>query len=563
MTIQTTTRRSRRALLAGAAAGAAALAADRLARPLPALATDGDNVLLGANHISTSVTNITGGGLRLEGGALGFALLAHGVKNGDGILGSSVADATVTPESAMGSGVGVAGDTGSGSGVRGTATTGTGVEGHSESGPGVAGRSGTGPGVEGRSETADGVRGWSQAAGTHGVKGESVDGDGVFGLSQNWNAVSGASASGSVAAVIGQSLASLGSFEERGSGIGVHGASGSGIGVQGISESGAGVEGRSDSGPGVVGHSSSGEGGHFSTDTGYALSADGPSRFEGNVNGFLLGLDNASTGEIGGGILANSRGGKPTIEADVFPSESNPGVGIQGVSYTGTSYEDGEFAEGPGIGVQGLSGTGTGVEGRSGSGPGVTAQSQSGNAFEGGSETGAGAFVGSSTGPGVDATGGIVGVSGWSPSGIAGVVGIGSIVRGEGTVPEEARGVLGIAPGDAPAVQCVSGGLLDQDTHPWTPNPDGGLALDVVGKVRFSTAGAATVPQGQNSVFVPNASVTPNSHISITLISDPGPRQLRWLSRSGGSGFTVYFAGGPPGQRPATDFTYLIVEPPA
>lgn len=134
------------------------------------------------------------------------------------------------------------------------------------------------------------------------------------------------------------------------------------------------------------------------------------------------------------------------------------------------------------------------------------------------------------------------------------------IERGEGQPPEEARGVVGIAPGIAPAVQCLSGAAIS-DTFP--PDPDGGLALDVVGKARFSTAGAATVPQGQNSVFVPNASVTPNSHISISLVSDPGPRQLRWVSRNGGSGFTVYFAGGLPGQRPATNFTYLIVEPPA
>ena len=244
---------------------------------------------------------------------------------------------------------------------------------------------------------------------------------------------------------------------------------------------------------------------------------------------------------FGVGVNGHSNGGDPP---------EIPSVGVEGTAHHDGIGVAGESKAGEGQGP----GAGAGVSGSSGSGPGV----------QGNSESGPGALAGSTTGPGVDATSWSgPGAVGWSPSGVAGVIGIGSIMRGEGTVPEEARGLLGVAPGSAPAVQCVSGGLLDQDTHPWAPDPDGGLALDVVGKARFSTAGAATVPQGQNSVFVPNASVTPNSHISITLVSGPGPRQLRWIWRSGGSGFTVHFAGGPPGQRPATDFTYLIVEPPA
>jgi hypothetical protein len=88
-----------------------------------------------------------------------------------------------------------------------------------------------------------------------------------------------------------------------------------------------------------------------------------------------------------------------------------------------------------------------------------------------------------------------------------------------------------------------------------------GLALDVAGKARFSTAGSASVAAGQNTAVVANPATTASSHISVTLVGDPGPRQLRWVERSPGVGFTVHFAGGPPGQRPQVPFTYLIVEP--
>ena len=146
---------------------------------------------------------------------------------------------------------------------------------------------------------------------------------------------------------------------------------------------------------------------------------------------------------------------------------------------------------------------------------------------------------------------------GWSPGG-AGVIGIGSILRGEGTVPEVGPGVPGIAPGSAAAVRCVSGGLIGGEGPP-VPDPDGDLALDVVGKARFSTAGAGTVPAGQNVVLVANPTVTADSHISVTLAWYPGTRQLHWVERSPGVGFTVNLTSAPPRAGPATPFTYLIV----
>lgn len=460
-----TARNSRRALLAGAVAGATALAAERLARPPHALAADGDPVVLGGNHTSTRVTNITGGGLRLEGGALGFALLAHGLNNESAILGSSVAEGTVTPESTLGSGVGVAGDSGSGSGVRGTASTGTGVDGHSQSGAGVAGNS--------------------------------------------------------------------------------------------------------QSGPGVVGHSQTGPGGTLSTNGG-----DFAAHISGNAVEFALGVDNSLAGDRAGGILAVSRGGKPAIEGDVFPSEFSPGVGLQGVAYSGTSYENGEYGEGPGTGVEGISGDGGGVVGRSqrGSGligfagggpdisppygvPGLGHLGVAGFAPLGDDPFGIGAL---GTGQvGVHGFGGLFGVDGRAENAIAG-----NFVNYAAS--EAGAALRAISPGDRPAVIAWSGNWPKSDEDIMPPDAivsDGGIALEVLGKARFSTAGASVVPQGTNSVFVANMAVTASSHITVTLTGDPGNRQVRWVGRTPGSGFSVNLSPAPPNGRPQTPFTYLIVEP--
>lgn len=292
---------------------------------------------------------------------------------------------------------------------------------------------------------------------------------------------------------------------------------GPGTGVQGISGSGTGVHGHSESGAGVVGHSSTGEGGNFSSDTGVALSANGPANVFGDRPQPMLGIDNENTSDKAGAIYAISRGGGHTIQAEIFQAVEDPdlepgffGVAVQGVSNSGTP-EDGGFGEGPGIGVVGFSGTG----------PGVLGGSKSRHGVVGSSESGAGVL------------GGPVGTSALA-------------------------GVLGGAPGDTPGVQALSAGFFGIDFG----EPDGGLALEVIGKSRFSTAGSAAVPAGDNAVVVANPAVTASSHIGVTLISDPGPRQLGWIERQPGSGFTVHLTAAPPPQRPATNFTYLIVDMP-
>ena len=92
-------------------------------------------------------------------------------------------------------------------------------------------------------------------------------------------------------------------------------------------------------------------------------------------------------------------------------------------------------------------------------------------------------------------------------------------------------------------------------------NNAGGSALQVQGKAKFSTAGSGVVPAGQASVFVADPDVTNESHISVTLVTNPVWRLLMWVERDPGDGFTVHLTPAPTSRRLETHFTYLITEP--
>jgi len=237
-------------------------------------------------------------------------------------------------------------------------------------------------------------------------------------------------------------------------------------------------------------------------------------------------------------------------------------VAVAGVSHGGHGVVGAADGEGA-VGVGGKSDIGVGVMGDSPSGTGVLGHSESGNGVFGRSESDVGVQGRSQTGFGV--MGVAEGVSeGWGPVGVigaavgAGAIGVhGKSDRGCGVNgrSEYGPGVVGEGLGDGPGVRAESRSRTE-------PYPlDGGLALEVQGKARFSTCGAYTLPRGQNSVFVPNAAVTDVSHITVTLTGDPGPRQLHWVERDPGVGFRLHLTQGPPPQRPQTAFTYLIVEP--
>ena len=402
--------------------------------------------------------------------------------------------------------------------VAGASTNGDGIHGDSENFHGVFGHSTTDLGVFGTSG-ADAPPG-------AGVRGHSEHGDGVQGFSTTGRGVTGDSES-----------APGGAFRSE-SEFGVEGRSTSSAGVAGFGVVGPGVHGASQTGPGVDGHSSSGPAGTFTTDDGESIVQIG-----GRASSFALGVHNELAAEEAGGILATSGGGKPGIESDVFPfGAENPGVGVQGVAYLGTNYENGTFGAGPGTGVQGISGTGTGVQGQSASHFGVHGESTDSVGVIGFSANDVGVFgFGTPEGDGD-------GVGGFSPNSVGGRFGSGSGI-----------GLRAISPGEEhPALQAASGTIAD--SH-FEADPDGGLALEVIGKARFSTAGAGMLPQGQVSVFVAQSAVTDSSHITVTPTGDPGNRQVRWVDRDPGVGFTVHFSSSPPSQRPETPFTYLVVEP--
>ena len=281
-----------------------------------------------------------------------------------------------------------------------------------------------------------------------------------------------------------------------GGGVGAWGSSTSGTGVLGQSSTGAAVVGQaSGASPGVAGSSSAGPGVRGS-------SGSGP-----GVEGFA----NANSP----GVLGHGAAGRSGVA----------GSAADGVAIHGS-------ASGAGVGVRGDSNTGSGVFGRSASGTGVDGRGSTGGLFV--STSGDGMILGGGTGVN-GASGSGAGVSGTSLSGtgVTGASEIGTGLRGTAHAPS------GI-------------GVIAQ-------NDRGGLGLDVIGKVRFRSAGVATVPSGADSISIP-APVNPaTSIVLITLLADPGDR-VAWVTVGAGV-FTVNLrrASGPPAHK-AIPFSWLAIE---
>jgi hypothetical protein len=86
------------------------------------------------------------------------------------------------------------------------------------------------------------------------------------------------------------------------------------------------------------------------------------------------------------------------------------------------------------------------------------------------------------------------------------------------------------------------------------------LALRVVGKACFSTAGAGVVRARANAATVDNPAVTADSHVTVTFTRDPGGAAVAWVERQPGTAFIVHLSSRP---RRNVPFSYLIVEPGA
>ena len=217
MTIDSTSPRSRRALLGAGLGAIAATAASALAGSSVAEASN--PVLLGAGNTETTatgITNSTANGTALTG-------VANSGTSARGILGQSSA----------------------GHGVEGASTTGIGVLGHSAS-RGVQGNSSSGTGVYGISTYGAGVRG--QSSGYYGVAGDSPAG-GVYGHSSSYDGVHGVADWQSAAGVWGENTSTSYGYGIRGRAAGTYGfgvlgeaTAANGVGVQG-GASGAGSVG--------------------------------------------------------------------------------------------------------------------------------------------------------------------------------------------------------------------------------------------------------------------------------------------------------------------------------
>ena len=209
--------RTRRAVLGAAVGGAAAMAAVALGRPSPALAADGDPVLLGESNTAE-----------------------HGT--------------VITRQPGLDDTVAIVGVNAAGVGVLGESVTGEGLIGRSESGAGVQGYSDTDAGVNGFG--VYGVWASGQAQGIHG------EGPGVGTLGYSIDHSTG---------VIGASGDGSGMPGGRPK-VGVLGHAAQDAGARG-------VLGVTTVGQGVRGEATSGTGGAFRSATGYALSTSGRVRF--------------------------------------------------------------------------------------------------------------------------------------------------------------------------------------------------------------------------------------------------------------------------------------------
>jgi hypothetical protein len=184
-----TSARSRRAVLAASLTGMAALAARAMGRPEIAEAHDPQDIGIGLNNPSTSITELSNS----SNDSLVF--WGQSTQGGTGIYGSSASGTGVLAFS--GSGSGARGDSTLGTGVYGTSTSGSGVHGASAGGDGITGVSGSslksgmwgsnsagGYGVSGSTNGSATAGVWgSNSGGGTGVRGTAVSGRGVHGKS--------------------------------------------------------------------------------------------------------------------------------------------------------------------------------------------------------------------------------------------------------------------------------------------------------------------------------------------------------------------------------------------
>jgi hypothetical protein len=166
-------------------------------------------------------------------------------------------------------------------------------------------------------------------------------------------------------------------------------------------------------------------------------------------------------------------------------------------------------------------GTGFGLEGSSSGGAGIVGWSISGPTFD-------------------PADGAYTGIWGWSPAGpIDGPIGVGVVgqsddwgVFGGGTVGVYGYGTFGVV-GESASTAAGVTAFAKSATD---------LALDVVGKVRFSRSGRTSVAAGHSTKVVTLAGVSASSRVFALIHSNRSGRWVRSVVPTAGS-FKIYLNG--------------------
>jgi hypothetical protein len=85
---------------------------------------------------------------------------------------------------------------------------------------------------------------------------------------------------------------------------------------------------------------------------------------------------------------------------------------------------------------------------------------------------------------------------------------------------------------------------------------DGLVEGQVRSTARASLAGSSIFMQGQREVMVANAYISPSSVVVVTLVGDPGPVVVKYISLQPQIGFTVYLSAQTEAETP---FNYMIL----
>lgn len=367
-------------------------------------------------------------------------------------------------------------------------------------------------------------------------------------------------------------------------GVGVHGvntaASGDAVGVMGHSQSpaGSGVMGLGFLA--VAGTSTS----PLPGATGVRGVATGPQP--------TFGVDGLVPSSQGTGVRGRAVSGIGDTFGVVGESESTSGTGVRGVAPSGagsTRGVSGEVHSPDGIGVEGVNlaaGITRGVRGLASSVSGIGVDGEGGSVgvrgtgFLGLSGNGTNAGVqGESTSPGgvgvvgsapfrgvfAHATGATgIGVEARADHyGLYGVAlsagGIGAVGEGQGAV---GVGVDGLGPfRGMRALASGTGGIGIEASAPSGTGvkASGPVALEAIGKSKFSTVGNGQMPGGVLDHQVNDPKVGANTYVCVQLNSDPGKALfIRFIERLPGTGFIIHLEDK---TKQAVDFSYWFADP--